>query len=100
MRKHPTSIVLLCAAFLLLLTPLIAQDEEPADHSAAHLLNVPPGFEVTVYAEGQNFGLPTQMDFGPDGNLYVLSLAGGVYRLIDDDRLLGWRSELHHRREC
>lgn len=85
MPKYPPRIVLLCAALLLLLTPLAAQDEEPADHSAAHLLTVPPGFEVTVYAEGQNFGLPTQMDFGPDGNLYVLSLAGSIYRLIDDD---------------
>ena len=49
------------------------------------MLRVPPGFEVTVYAEGQNFGLPTQITFGPDGNLYVLSLAGSIFRLVDGD---------------
>ena len=61
--------------------PALLQD----NHDASHLLRVPPGFEVTVYAEGQNFGLPTQITFGPDGNLYVLSLAGSIFRLVDDD---------------
>ena len=70
---------------LLILMPLIVFGQDEPDHDAAHLLNVPPGFEVTVYSEGQNFALPTQMSFGPDGNLYVLSLMGSVFRLIDAD---------------
>src|SRR5690606_26115614 len=61
------------------------QDDDSADHDASHLLRVPPGFEVTIYAEGQNFDGPTQITFGPDGHLYVLSLSGSIYRLIDED---------------
>ncbi|MAS36851.1 MAG: hypothetical protein CL610_22795 [Anaerolineaceae bacterium] len=73
---------------LMILSPAMAQEATSTpvpDRDAAHLLRVPPGFEVTVYAEGQNFGLPTQIAFGPDDNLYVLSLAGSIYRLIDED---------------
>jgi glucose/arabinose dehydrogenase/cytochrome c553 len=71
--------------FALLVLRAFAQEDSATNHDASHLLRVPPGFEVTVYAGGQNFGLPTQIAFGPDGNLYVLSLAGSVYRLIDED---------------
>jgi glucose/arabinose dehydrogenase/mono/diheme cytochrome c family protein len=83
MRLQRNSPLLTTFLLIVLAFPVLAQDGAPADRSAAHLLNVPPGFAATVYAEGQNFGLPTQIAFGPDGNLYVLSLAGSIYRLID-----------------
>lgn len=70
---------------LALLAGYPSAGQEAANHDASHLLRVPPGFEVTVYAEGQNFGLPTQITFGPDSSLYVLSLAGSIYRLVDAD---------------
>ena len=79
MKKFPLPLL---ALLILLALPVAAQE---ADHDASKLVQVPPRFQVTVYAEGQNFGLPTQIAFGPDGNLYVLSLAGSIYRLIDSD---------------
>jgi glucose/arabinose dehydrogenase len=85
MHLRRNTLLLTTVLLIVLAFPSFAQEEAPDDHSAAHLLNVPPGFEVTVYAEGQNFGLPTQIDFGPDGDLYVLSLAGSIYRLMDGD---------------
>ncbi len=80
LRYAPTIYVI-----LMMILPLAVFAQEDRDHDAAHLLTVPPGFAVTVYAEGHNFALPTQMTFGPDGNLYVLSLMGSVFRLIDAD---------------
>ncbi|MBZ0303713.1 MAG: PQQ-dependent sugar dehydrogenase [Anaerolineae bacterium] len=87
MREHLIRYALLLIALLpgIRVISVSAQDNLPASHEAAALLRVPPGFEATIYAEGQNFGLPTQIAFGPDGNLYVLSLAGSLYRLIDAD---------------
>jgi glucose/arabinose dehydrogenase/cytochrome c553 len=80
---HRLKLFLTITSLLLLLTSLTRA--QPDKHSAAHLLHVPPGFEATVYSEGQNFALPTQLTFGPDGHLYVLSLTGSVFRLIDAD---------------
>lgn len=85
MMNHRASLFAIFLLCLLTFTSVSAQDDNSSDRDASHLLRVPSGFEVTVYAEGQNFGLPTQIAFGPDSHLYVLSLAGTIYRLVDTD---------------
>lgn len=52
---------------------------------AGHLLYVPPGFSVNLFAEGQND--PRFLALGPGGAVYAtLSAAGKIVRFADADR--------------
>ena len=45
-------------------------------------IQVPPGFTVDYY--GRVEGNPTAMNFGPDGQLYVATQAGTIYRIDEN----------------
>ncbi|MBI1800993.1 MAG: PQQ-dependent sugar dehydrogenase [Chloroflexi bacterium] len=57
----------------------------PADNASG--IRVPPGFAVTVFAEGaspehaEGLEHPTSIAFGPDGSLYVAQLGGEIKTL-------------------
>ena len=56
--------------------------EQPAQH-----LQLPEGFQASIYAHSEEIGGARMMAFGPDGNLYVSdSRAGKVLMLPDRDR--------------
>ncbi|MEZ4668483.1 MAG: PQQ-dependent sugar dehydrogenase [Anaerolineae bacterium] len=48
------------------------------------IMELPEGFEANLYAR-LPVTQPTVVTFGPDDNMYVLSLEGKVVELIDDD---------------
>ncbi len=78
------------ALFILLLPTALSAQELPL-----HLLNLPEGFKVSVYAQGVETA--RQMALSPDGVLYVGTRKGGgrVYRIFDDNKdYVGDRTEV------
>jgi glucose/arabinose dehydrogenase len=49
------------------------------------IVQVPPGFEVHPYAQPSPATLPTTIAFGPDGDLYMLTLGGDIFVMRDTD---------------
>ncbi len=49
-----------------------------------HTIKLPPGFTISVYAE--NITNARSMALSPNGTLFVGSLAGSVYALVDTDK--------------
>lgn len=49
-----------------------------------NIMDVPPGFKADLYAR-LPMPHPTVIEFGPEGDLYVLSMDGEIVRLWDED---------------
>jgi glucose/arabinose dehydrogenase len=78
-------VVIVTAAFFWF-RPLLSQVDFAGSLGSGEeaAVNVPPGFQASVYAEG--LSAPRFMTFGPDGALYVADQGTGrVVRLPDDN---------------
>lgn len=66
-------------------TSLESFDPELGQIAGDETANLPPGFSETEYATGLN--LPTEMEFAPDGRLFVAE-RGGKVKVIKDDGVI------------
>ncbi|MBI3244096.1 MAG: PQQ-dependent sugar dehydrogenase [Chloroflexi bacterium] len=62
---------------------MIRQLSSPAP--ATNTIRVPPGFAIASFAEPRDIHLPTAILFGPDENLYLLTLEGDIFQFEDKD---------------
>jgi glucose/arabinose dehydrogenase len=60
---------------------------QSADSHLEQIVTVPNGFAVDIYARGEGIASPTVVAFGPDDQLYILSLNGqlNVFTDVDND---------------
>jgi glucose/arabinose dehydrogenase len=49
------------------------------------VLRLPDGFSAQLFGQLNEGSMPTVITFGPGGHLYVLTLEGNVYAMIDED---------------
>ena len=75
--------LLFCLVSILLLGKVSAQSEISVPIET--IVTVPEGFQVEVYARGQETGTPTVLAFGPDNRLYVLGQEGSLNTFEDRD---------------
>lgn len=75
------------AAAVLLAVLALPAPAVQAHHAESYTQVIEPGFAITPYAIGA--ASPTALAFGPDGHLYVATVAGTVFRFRDIAGVVG-----------
>jgi glucose/arabinose dehydrogenase/mono/diheme cytochrome c family protein len=57
----------------------------PTPIPESQIIEVPERFAAKAYAEPTQATLPTTIEFGPDGALYMLTLGGDIFKMTDQD---------------
>ncbi len=63
----------------------LSDETDKAPPLARQGIVLPPGFTAEVYAQPDDAEIPGLITFDPDGNLYLMTVGGKIFRMTDTD---------------